>query len=214
MIPSDNPIIQNVGNRIKDAREAKQLTQAGLAKLIDVSRTAVTQWESSMTFPNLEKILELAKILGVSPEYIAFNRDNPVEYRTPSATVEVPVVHFGEKVEDRQKVAIHYIAADYLKAKNISTESDTDVFFYKIESESFAAKYAPGSHLLIDGNLNRWNGDGDYLIWTGVAAQLANLSTNLADSKTVMVQMSTGGAGQAIETKALKVLGRVKGVLN
>lgn len=211
MIPSENPIIQNVGTRIKDAREAKQLTQAGLAKLIDVSRTAVTQWESSMTFPNLEKILELSKILGVSPEYIAFNRDNPVEYRTPNETYEVPVFQFGEKPEDRKAVATHYMAKSWIESKGIE---GGNAFFYRTESEAFSARYPAGTFLLIDANIERFIGDGDYVIWNGFTSQLVNLTANFADPKTVVVQASIGGAGQAVEGKKLTVLGRVKGVLN
>lgn len=88
-------IVEGIKDRIREAREAKSMTQAGVAKLLEISRTAITQWEAGLTFPSYDKTIELARLLNVRPEWIAFGIDTPVEYRTPTDTCALPVIQFG-----------------------------------------------------------------------------------------------------------------------
>ena len=65
--------LNKVGNRIKTARKAKNLTQKELAKLLGCSHTTISKYEQgeieNMPRPRIQK---LADILGVSP-IILFN---------------------------------------------------------------------------------------------------------------------------------------------
>ena len=55
-----------IGQRIKQARLAKNLTQEDLAEKLNVSRQSVTKWESGKSLPNLENIKEISNIFSVS----------------------------------------------------------------------------------------------------------------------------------------------------
>ena len=59
-----------VGNNIKWARELAGLTQEQLAEIIGVSRTAVVRWESGETYPSIDHLIELTKVLKVSADFI------------------------------------------------------------------------------------------------------------------------------------------------
>ena len=52
------------------ARKAAGLTQADVAARLDVSRQAVSRWESGQSKPSTEKLLELAKIYDVSLDWL------------------------------------------------------------------------------------------------------------------------------------------------
>lgn len=68
-----------MGNKIAQARKAKQLTQEQLAELMSVTRQSVSRWESEQTYPDMEKISALAEILGVSCDYLLKdNLDQPL----------------------------------------------------------------------------------------------------------------------------------------
>lgn len=54
------------GSTIRRLREARGLTQAGLAKLLDVSDKAVSKWETAKGFPDLTLLEPLSAALGVS----------------------------------------------------------------------------------------------------------------------------------------------------
>ena len=63
----------DMGDRIKRARTARQLSQQTLADNIGVTRSAVSQWEHGNT-KNMrpENLIRLAVALRTSPEFIVF----------------------------------------------------------------------------------------------------------------------------------------------
>lgn len=53
-------------NRIRDLRRARGLSQQRLAEIVRVHQTAVSQWESGRTSPDLDVARELAVFFGVT----------------------------------------------------------------------------------------------------------------------------------------------------
>ena len=56
----------SIGQRIKNARKAKSLSQNKLAEQLNVSFQAVSAWESNKYVPDTYNLIELAKVLEVS----------------------------------------------------------------------------------------------------------------------------------------------------
>ena len=67
------------GLRIKQLREAKNLTQEELAKLLNTKRQTISKYEKEIVtnIPS-DRIEELAKVLGSTPEYI-MGWEEPIE---------------------------------------------------------------------------------------------------------------------------------------
>ncbi len=63
-------------DKIIQCRKEKGLSQEQLADYLDVSRQAVSKWESDQTTPSLDKIIQLADLFGVSIDYLV--RENVV----------------------------------------------------------------------------------------------------------------------------------------
>ena len=59
-----------VGSRLKEARLKLNYTQEKLAKLIGVSKGAISLYENEKRNPNLETVIELMYTLGVSSDYL------------------------------------------------------------------------------------------------------------------------------------------------
>jgi len=55
-----------LGQRIRELRLRRGMTQELLAEQMDVSRQAVTKWESGQSSPSTENLLMLARLFGVS----------------------------------------------------------------------------------------------------------------------------------------------------
>lgn len=55
-----------LGEKIQQLRKEKQLSQEELAEKMGVSRQAVSKWESGSATPEIEKLIELSKLFGVS----------------------------------------------------------------------------------------------------------------------------------------------------
>ncbi len=52
--------------KIKEIRKKLDLSQANFAKLLGVHQTAVSQWETGKTFPEMEIVLRIAQLSGRS----------------------------------------------------------------------------------------------------------------------------------------------------
>ncbi|WP_257295173.1 helix-turn-helix domain-containing protein [Endozoicomonas sp. YOMI1] len=66
----------NLTTRILCSRKDKKFSQQALADLIGVSRSALAQWETSMSSPSLDNLRKMAEILEVSFEWLATGRGN------------------------------------------------------------------------------------------------------------------------------------------
>ena len=62
------------GNNLRTARKEKGITQEQLADMLNMSRQAVSKWESENGYPETEKLLTMSKLLGVSLDYLMDNR--------------------------------------------------------------------------------------------------------------------------------------------
>lgn len=59
-----------IGVRIREARQAAGLTQAELAELVGVSRSAVAQWETGRTGQVGTNLTRIAEVLGVAAGHL------------------------------------------------------------------------------------------------------------------------------------------------
>ena len=57
-------------DNLKHVRKEKQLSQEELAFMLEVSRQAVSKWELGEGYPEVEKLIILAKKLHVSLDYL------------------------------------------------------------------------------------------------------------------------------------------------
>lgn len=79
-----------IGNRLADLRRAKGWSQEYVAELVGVSRQAVSKWEQDRSAPDTYNLIALARLYGVSVEYIAVGEAEEV---APGAATpqDVPV---------------------------------------------------------------------------------------------------------------------------
>lgn len=83
-----------IHDRIREAREQAGVSQTELARLLGVTRSACSQWESATgTAPRRERLEQLAQLLGVSFEWLATGRGgsgpSAIEVQ-PDAGTELP----------------------------------------------------------------------------------------------------------------------------
>lgn len=56
----------DLGNRIKAEREKLNMSQDDLAQKMNISRQAISKWETGTSYPDIEKILRLSEIFNLS----------------------------------------------------------------------------------------------------------------------------------------------------
>ena len=60
----------NIGGKIQARRKAMGLSQEDLAQLTGVSRQSVTKWETGQSAPDLDRLVEVSDVLGVSLDFL------------------------------------------------------------------------------------------------------------------------------------------------
>ena len=107
----------SVGERIAELRKQNQLSQLQLAQALEISRQAVSKWESGQSNPDTVHLIKLAEILDTDVEYLSTGRMSmgrrpPVvinTIETVEKVVQMPV--FVEKPVETivEKPKIQYI---------------------------------------------------------------------------------------------------------
>ena len=112
---------QTLGRRIQEARKAAGLSQESLGERLGVSRQAVSKWEADAAVPELENLIAMSRIFGVTIGALLGVEPEAAEDRSEKDAPEAP----GEGVEgtapageltDRELAAVEAIAKKYLEA--------------------------------------------------------------------------------------------------
>lgn len=99
----------SLGERITELRKAAGLSQLELARAVEVSRQAVSKWETDQSNPDAANLIRLADILDTDIEYLTtgrrtYGRRPPVVIKTTETiekVVEKPVVQVVEKIVEK-----------------------------------------------------------------------------------------------------------------
>lgn len=59
-----------IGQRIRDLRKQKKMSQSELAKIIGVTQTTITAWETGKAEPSSSAVANLADYFGVTTDYL------------------------------------------------------------------------------------------------------------------------------------------------
>lgn len=65
----------NLGERIKALRKQNNLSQEQLAEKLNVSRQAVSKWESNIAYPDISNLVLLREIFGVTLDYLIIDNN-------------------------------------------------------------------------------------------------------------------------------------------
>ena len=94
--------MNNLGERLYTLRTNKEMSQGDLAEKLDVSRQTVSKWENNMSIPELDKIIALSEVFGVSVDYIVKGesespetvptQNKESEYKTTAESVPVRMI--------------------------------------------------------------------------------------------------------------------------
>lgn len=105
--------------KLQKLRKEKGMSQENLGEILNVSRQSISKWESGGTYPEMEKLIALSEIFGVTLDNLVkdndinenadntandhfwVNRNNSFEYKSKKIVFGMPLVHinigFGRK---------------------------------------------------------------------------------------------------------------------
>lgn len=116
-----------IGQRIKDFRLSRNMTQKELAKRIGMGDTTIANYEKGFRSPKKDTLFDLADVFGVSI-------DDLFPQRTPTTAPNSLIEQISDKVvqlhQDRQKNVLSYATEQLDEQERASTISDKTIDLY------------------------------------------------------------------------------------
>ena len=81
-----------LAEKILELRTAQNLSQGDLAERLEVSRQSVSKWETGQSVPDLDKIIKLADLFGITVDELV-REDSRTEAKSPHPTPEPQVIY-------------------------------------------------------------------------------------------------------------------------
>ena len=109
---------QTLGRRIQEGRRSAGLSQEALGERLGVSRQAVSKWEADAAVPELESLIAMSRIFGVTIGAllgVETPEEAPETGGAASEETEAGTAPAGE-LTDRELAAVEAIAQKYLEA--------------------------------------------------------------------------------------------------
>ncbi|MEE1507913.1 MAG: helix-turn-helix transcriptional regulator [Ligilactobacillus ruminis] len=100
-----------IGQRIRDLRKQKRMSQTELAKSAGVSQTTVTAWETGKAEPSSSAVSKLADIFNVTNDYL-LGRPNKQETKKDDVELsddDVIMTWRGKPLSDEDRELIRRI---------------------------------------------------------------------------------------------------------
>jgi transcriptional regulator with XRE-family HTH domain len=99
-----------LGEKLKEIRKRFGLSQESLADIMNVSRQAITKWESDNGLPDISNLQELSKVFGITVDYL-LNDENQL----PSLSMrkELDKDKYKNKLSMYNEVLKEYYPAPY-----------------------------------------------------------------------------------------------------
>lgn len=146
----------STGANIKRLREQHGLTQEQLGKMVDVSRSTITQWERGWTTPRMGNVQLLAGALGVSTADIIADELPPSNAIKPATAkpAYAPLlgrVHAGEAQEPD-------VLQDAIPVPYEIIKRHPQGYFLQVEGDCMDNVYPEGCYILIDPEQRPSNG--------------------------------------------------------
>ncbi|WP_420544255.1 helix-turn-helix domain-containing protein [Tepidanaerobacter acetatoxydans] len=97
-----------LGNRIKTLREREGLTQIEFAKILNISNTTLSQYESGQRVPSDEIKTKIADFFGVTIDFLLGRTDTPTPADKISESVsdDPELAKFWDELKEREDLQL------------------------------------------------------------------------------------------------------------
>lgn len=162
------PAARSIGDRIKQARKSKRMSQADLALKVGVSQPAIANWESGVHDPRRLTLAKLADALDAPLDWLAAGDRSSAEsdkhaaaayIRRPVRHVPVISLRAASLLAQDPHADPHVVAEDYIPV----TTSSSKLFAVFVNDSAVDLAFLPDTVVVIDYG-DRTPDDGDFCL--------------------------------------------------
>lgn len=103
-----------LADKIIMLRKKSGMSQEELAEKMNVSRQSVSKWEGAQSVPDLDKILKLSRLFGVSTDYLLKEEQGELEYIVTDTSEEISPVRRVSMEEANEFLRVKAAAAGHI----------------------------------------------------------------------------------------------------
>lgn len=134
-MPYPHEMPSGPGQRIKQAREARKMSQAQLATAVGQDQSTIAHWERERNFPKPAMLKRLAVTLGVTPEWLL--------YGTKPESASSPGHTFGVAATTDDGQATDAVSISELELRAMAGNGgEVEVFAGEREMEAVTGRYS------------------------------------------------------------------------
>lgn len=135
-----------IGQRIAELRRQNNLSQEALGEALGVTRQSISKWESDGALPEIEKLVAMSRLFGVSVGALL-----GVEEETPAEGTEPGKTRQESELSEAQLRMVEEIAARYTDALREETLRQEQA--RREDAQKAAEKKKPGKKAILAGAL-------------------------------------------------------------
>ncbi|MCC0633290.1 helix-turn-helix domain-containing protein [Clostridioides sp. ZZV15-6388] len=115
----------NLGENLKRLRKERNLSQEQLAEMLNVSRQAISKWESNKTYPDIENLILLRTLFNVTLDDLIVN-ENKTEVEDTIVASKLPTDNITDydKNEEENDPSDNLIIAGFIIGISIGFVTD------------------------------------------------------------------------------------------
>lgn len=106
-----------LADKLIQLRKNNGWSQEELAEKVNVSRQAVAKWEGAQAVPNIDKLLQLSRLFGVTTDYLLkdeIEQEDFIEGADNSAVKRITLAEADEFLKWRKSASVRIAAATFL----------------------------------------------------------------------------------------------------
>lgn len=113
-----------LADKILTLRKANNWSQEDLAGKMNVSRQSISKWESAAAIPDINRIIDLARIFGVTTDYLLKDDLEELEYSEDESAEHTPMLRLNEMnaylaAKERQALLIASAVAMFIASPTL-----------------------------------------------------------------------------------------------
>lgn len=121
----------NFGENLKRLRKERNLSQEQLSEMLNVSRQAISKWESNKTYPDIENLMLLRNIFNIALDDLLFDENkDKIEAVIKSSKLPTNSTNYDED-ESEDELSDNFMIGGFIIG--ISIGFITDNFMWGIE---------------------------------------------------------------------------------
>ena len=139
---------------LKELRERYKLSQAELAKKLNLSPSTIGMWESGRNKPEFDTIIKLSKIFNVSVNYLMGINDEPGVINVPvySSTITLAELKQIKEPDELRCYKVHHNNCGYIGFKITSCDYEPFLFTGDIAIINLSLKVQHGNIVAVTYN--------------------------------------------------------------